>query len=531
MQKNLLQLYIYIMCLAHSFTSTAQGELSQSNLPIISIHTQGQTILDEPKINCEMRVLYNGVGKINKLSDVPALVARIGVEFRGSTSQMLFPKKPFAIEIRDSVGKDKIIPLLGLPDESDWVLVPAYNDKTLIRDAFSYAVGRELMPYASRTRMVEVMLNDAYWGVYMLAEKVKRDKNRVNVAKNDPIKDISGGYILKLDKVTGATKGGWISPFAPVTGKNVYSNYLYHYPKPEDITPAQADYIQKHITEWEKVMQSPEYYEKYNEYMDLESFVDYAIMNELTKNDDAYRLSTYLYKEKGGKIKMGPIWDFNIALGNTNFCGGDSPKGWVIDYNKVCPDDAWLVPFYWRILKKDNGFLSLFKKRWTSLRKNTLSDAKLIGKIDSLSNVLNDAQARNFKRWAVLGVQVWPNKFVGKTYLDEINYLKDWLKQRTAWLDGEAAAVTPTLETNIFDTHVAELFPNPFTNQIEVKLLDINKNNKYNLLIFNNIGNLLKKINLSDKQMLSLDELPKGMYFYEIRDKQQIVQSNKLIKN
>jgi hypothetical protein len=115
--------------------------------------------------------------------------------------------------------------------------------------------------------------------------------------------------------------------------------------------------------------------------------------------------------------------------------------------------------------------------------------------------------------------------------LDEINYLKDWLKQRTAWLDGEAAAVTPTLETNIFDAHVAAFFPNPFTNQIEVKLLDVNTNNRYNLLIFNNIGNLLKKINLSDKQILELEELPKGMYFYEIRDKQQIVQSNKLIKN
>jgi CotH kinase protein/Secretion system C-terminal sorting domain len=507
-----------------------QTDLPQSNLPIVIIDTKNVTIPDEPKITGELRIIFNGKGKINKITDAPTLKTRIGVELRGSTSQALFPKKPFAVEIRDSIDNDKNLAVLGLPTESDWVLIPSFNDKTLMRDALAYAFGREIMPYASRTQMVELMLNGVYWGVYMLGEKVKRGKDRVNIAKNDPAKDITGGYIIKLDKLTGADQGGWYSPFVPIDGKVTSTNYLYHYPKPEDITPEQVKYIKKYVTDWETIMKSPTYYEKYNEWMDLQSFVDYALINELTKNDDAYRLSTYLHKDKGGKLKMGPIWDFNIAFGNKNFCGGDNPKGWVWNYNNGCPEDQWLVPFYWGVLKKDNAFLSLFKKRWSSLRQNILSNSKVTAKIDSLAAVLDEGQGRNFKRWAILGNPVWPNKFVGKTYLEEVNYLKSWLTQRIAWIDGEVAAITPTRDESLNVAPVAAIFPNPFTNQIQVTLLENIKNYTYNLLIYNNIGELIKKTTLTGQQVISLENLPKGMYFYEIYNKEKIVQSNRLIK-
>ena len=180
--------------------------LSTSNLPIIKVDTKGKKIYDEPKILADMEIIYNGVGKINSVKDKPSgYLGKTGIEFRGSTSQLFFPKKPYGIELWvDSTEKSRKSTLLGMPEESDWVLNATYNDKTLMRDVLSYDLANRMGRYATRTRYCEMMVNNNYEGLYILMEKVKKDKNRVDVSTlkltDNTGDDVTGGYILKIDK-------------------------------------------------------------------------------------------------------------------------------------------------------------------------------------------------------------------------------------------------------------------------------------------------------------------------------------------
>ena len=144
-----------------------------------------------------------------------------------------------------------------------------------------------------------------------------------------------------------------------------------------------------------------------------------------------------MHKKRNGKLKMGPIWDFNIAFGNVNYCKGEDVNNWIFKYNDYCPDDFWLVPFWWSKLLNDPYFANIIKSRWQELRQNELSDKLIFGKIDLLISELetSDAIKRNFERWPILDQWIWPNSYVGTTYESEINYLKNWLSQRLTWMD------------------------------------------------------------------------------------------------
>lgn len=196
---------------AQTFTS--------SNLPIVVINTNGQTILDEPKITVDIGIIDNGIGQRNNLTDpYNNYSGKAAIEIRGSSSQS-FPKKQYGVELRDAAGNDVSAPLLGLPPEEDWVLFAPYNDKTLMRDVLAYKIARDQGRYAPRTRYCELVLNGQYQGIYVLIEKVKRDNNRVDVNKLDPDEnsgnDLTGGYIIKIDKETGSGNGGWTSNYTP----------------------------------------------------------------------------------------------------------------------------------------------------------------------------------------------------------------------------------------------------------------------------------------------------------------------------
>ena len=197
---------------------TIQGQaFTESDLPIIMIQTGGKVITDEPKITADMKIMYNGPGKINKVTDPPLHYnGKIGIELRGSSS-MDFPKKPFGFETREDNGENRNVSLLGMPAENDWILNASYNDKTLMRDALAYLIAGKFMNYAPRVRHVELIINNQYQGVYILTEKIKRDKNRVDISDMD-VNDnegnaLTGGYIFKIDKETGSNSGsGWVSP-------------------------------------------------------------------------------------------------------------------------------------------------------------------------------------------------------------------------------------------------------------------------------------------------------------------------------
>jgi hypothetical protein len=451
---------------------------TSSNLPIIVINTNGQFIPDEPKITADMGIIYNGPGARNNLSDAfNHYNGKIGIEVRGSSSQM-FPKKQYGIELRDATGNGMAASLLGMPEEEDWILFAPYNDKSLMRDALAYRLGRAMGRYAPRTRFCEVVLNGQYQGVYVLIEKIKRDKNRVDIAKLDPGEisgdDLTGGYIIKLDKTTGNDKEGWYSDYPPPNrngNQRVY--FLYDYPKAADIVEPQRNYIRKYMADFEAALIGGNFNDPVNgyaKYIDVDSFIDFFIINEVSKNVDGYRLSTFMYKKKdsdGGKLHMGPIWDFNLGFGNANYCTSGTPEGWVTNFNNLCNGDSWLIPFWWDRLKLDGAYRHKLAQRWQTLRENELKTSTVIAYIDSVYQVLNaESQQRNFQRWPVLGQYVWPNFYVGPSFDAEVSWLKNWVEGRLNWLDINMPKVITATGDQWPHGDIIEIAPNPASQKI-----------------------------------------------------------------
>jgi len=530
---------------AQTFTS--------SNLPIIVINTNGQSIMDEPKIVASMGIIDNGPGLKNSLTDAfNNYNGKIGIEIRGSSSQM-FPKKQYGIELIDNLGTEISAPLLGMPPEEDWVLFAPYNDKSLMRDVLAYKLGRDLGRYAPRTRFCEVMINGSYEGVYVLIEKIKRDNNRVDINKLNPDENsgdnLTGGYIIKLDKATGSDNGGWISTFPP-PGRNGTQtiNFLYDYPKASEITNQQKTYIKDFMAGFESTLSGTSFTDPvngYSRYMDVNSFVDFFIANEISKNVDGYRLSTYLHKEKdsdGGKLNMGPIWDFNLGFGNANYCTQGNPEGWVTNFNSLCPQDFWLIPFWWDRLNQDPAYRTKVAARWASLRTAQYQTDKLVSYIDSVYTVLNyvlpgestSAQQRNFQRWPVLGQYVWPNYYIGPTFKAEVDWLREWVSNRLAWLDNNMPSVITSVNESHSNLAVAA-FPNPFSKEITVEYnletggaVDITLYDLWGRSVYSTHERPMSpgtyQVNLNTRM------LPAGTYYYRVNSLRGLV-SGKIIKS
>jgi hypothetical protein len=408
----------------------------ETNLPIIKLFTE-ESIPDEPRIVGEMAIT-NNIDSTNHVNDPPnGYNGYISIEIRGSSSQT-FPKKSYALETQDSLGANNNVSLLGMPEENDWILHGPYTDKTLMRNAIIFQLGHDAGRYTPRTRYCELFINDDYRGVYMLMENIKRDANRVDIANLLPVDtigdEITGGYILKIDKFTGGFEGGWTSPYSTEGGEDLVIQF--HKPEIDDLNEPQIDYIQNHITEFEDALAGDNFTDSilgYQEYIDVLSFVDLYLINELSKNIDGYRFSTYFYKQKdsnGGKIVMGPWWDYNLSLGNANYCEGWEPTGFEV--NTGCGN---INPFWFERLLEDPAYSNLTRCVWEGYRADAWSDESVHERIDSLETLLADANVRDHVRWPRLGEYVWPNWFIGDTYEQEIDFMREWLDERLAWLD------------------------------------------------------------------------------------------------
>ena len=444
----------------------APFSFSQSNLPIVVIDTFGEEIVNDPRITAHMGIINNETG-INQIDDpFNGYDGLISIEIRGSSSQS-FPKKQYALETQDSEGENLNVPVLGMPEENDWILHAPYSDKSLLRNYLSYELARDMGRYASRTRFCELVINGDYKGLYIFMEKVKRDNNRVNISQLGPDEitgdDLTGGYIVKIDKWDGETNDGWYSE-SPLGGfDGVW--YQYHYPKPDDIVEEQRDYIMDYITDFETLMASESYDDPgvgYYEQVNLESFIDVSLMSEISKNVDAYRLSAYMYKDKDsvdGRLTLGPIWDYNLAFGNADYYDGWNPEGWQMDVE--LGNDGFKIPFWWYRIWDDTTYVTAFNQRWHVLRQSIFSEDNIINLIDSATTLIDDAQARNFQRWPVLDEYVWPNAYVGGSYANEIEYLKNWIHARLEWMDEQTfmKSIPPLL---VMDYHLNDPFPNPF---------------------------------------------------------------------
>lgn len=521
-------LVILLLCFAQAVHSQT---FTSSNLPIIVINTNFISIPNEPKITADMGIIDNGVGVRNSLTDPHNnFSGKIGIEIRGSSSQM-FPKKQYSIELQDALGNGVNAPLLGMPAEEDWVLFAPYNDKSLMRDVLAYKLGRDLGHYASRTRFCEVVLNGEYLGIYVLMEKIKRDVNRVNVAKLNPDEitgdNLTGGYIIKIDKESGSGNGGWSSTFPPPNrSANQQIYFQYDYPSAADIVTEQRNYIKQVINNFEGTLMSSTANDPVNgyaSYIDVDSFIDFFIMNEVSKNVDGYRLSTYLHKKKdsdGGKLHMGPIWDFNLGFGNADYCTKGNPEGWVLNFNKICNQDYWLIPFWWDKLYQDGAYRNKLAARWNELRSSQLQTSKVIDYIDSVANVLNaESQQRNFQKWPVLNQYVWPNFYVGPTFASEVSWLKNWVTSRLSWMDANMPKLITAVEDNPSDFSV-EMFPNPFKEQIQISYT-LNAAGTISVEFFDLLGRSVKIVQESQEQpgvyRTQAQDFPTGAFYYKAR--------------
>ena len=399
-------------------------------------------IVDEPKVPAALTIkrldstLYEGI---------------IGIEIRGESSQF-FDKKSYGFETWDSQYNDLDVALIGFPEEEDWILYGPFSDKSLIRNKLIYELSNRMGRYTTKTEFVELTINYEYKGLYIFMEKLKRDKNRIDISKleNADIDEelISGGYIIKIDK-SDMEDGSYTdynsfqSQFDVFGNENgdIRINFNYEYPKPGEIHANQKNYIKNYFYEFESSLASNNFKDPINgfrKYIDEDSFIDFFILNELSNNVDGYRLSTYLQKDRNEKLVIGPIWDFNLSFGNADYCGGERYDVWCFKFNERCLGDYWNVPFWWNRLLEDEKFVEKLKDRWNQLRLNTLSDSNILTLIEEQYSFLNnetDIINRNFNKWKIFGIYIWPNSFIGNNYYEEIDFLKNWIKERTKWLD------------------------------------------------------------------------------------------------
>ena len=514
--------------------------VTSSNLPLVIINTMGQGIVNSPKIMAHMGIIYNGPGMINHITDsFNNYNGMIGIETRGHSSQS-FPQKQLSVETRDTAGNNLNTMLLGMPADNDWILYAPYTDKSCMRNALIYQLSNEIGDYAVRAKYCEVIINGGYQGIYELTETIKRGTNRVNIAKlttNDTIgDDLTGGYITKVDWVDGAY---WTSQYLPDQSNPFNDSIFYQltYPKPIVVLPVQQNYIQLYVDSFETVLASANFADPasgWRRFADENSFIDFFILNEISKNVDGYRLSTFFHKDKdsnGGKIKMGPIWDFNLAFRNADYCGNEQTSDWAYRITDFCATD---LPFWWKRLMTDGQFTNHLKCRWTALRNAELDTTHIFNVMDSIAALLDQAKDRHFTQWSILGTYVWPNPSpLASTYQEEIEHIKQWIRDRVIWIDANLPGnCSLTSIENHFNAGKFIVYPNP-TND----LISINSFYPFNKTVSIKIRDAFGKqvmnqtfSNNEDVFKLNITLLNDGIYFFNVFDGDALVGVIKVVK-
>lgn len=516
-----LQLFFMVLALQPVCTELLKAQFDSTNLPLFIIETNGLNIPDEPKIKANLKIIHKKDSYNHTTDEANIYDGVIGIEIRGRYSASL-PQKPFGLETRDADGNNLNVSLLGMPQENDWILLANYNDKTFMRNSLTFDLFRKMDHYAPRTHHCEVLVNGNYQGIYVFTEKIKRDKNRVNIATLNPEEnsgdDLTGGYIIKVDYYNASDS--WRSGFDPGGQPGDKVHFVYEYPKADEITQIQKNYIQNFIREFETVIYSAGYsHEKISKFIDIPSFIDYFILNELARNVDAYKKSSFFYKDKdskGGLLHAGPVWDFDWAWKNINECyfGATDGSGWAWEVHYCNP---WPVPPGWmNRLLRDPIFGRKVNQRYFELRDTHLSEANIYNYIDSVANVLRDPQLRHFAKWQILGKNVGTPEMDAQpaTYSGEIEKFKMWISRRLQWLDINIPGFIVTgAPENDFPESV-NVYPNPAQDYLTV----VSATKIMELMLFSMEGKSLysdKALNTTQVE-LDLEKIEKGAFFLTV---------------
>ena len=428
MKKSRIAILVFII----SAIAARAQILTDSNLPIIVIETDGGvTIPDEPKVLATMKIIWHTDGSRNCLTDIDSAQflnynGRIGIERRGSSSQDLLEKKPYGFTtLQDDDISNNNVSLLGMPKENDWILNSLAFDETGMRDVLAYVLSESIGQYAPRGVYCEVMVNGNYKGLYVLMEKIKVDKHRVNIEKMDEtcnaFPEVTGGYITKADKTTGNDPVAWTMEGYGGFWWTDYVGFIHHYPKPEDITNAQHNYIHSVFLNLESKAGSHDIsaLQGFPSVIDIPSFIDFMMIAEFASNVDVYSFSTFFHKDRNGKLRAGPVWDYNLAFGYDAFGNRSGYDVWQFNNS----DNKG--PRFWKDLFDTELFRCYMAKRWNELTDfgQPLNYEKVIARIDAIDSLITEGIGRDNQRW---------HKMMG--HANSVQQMKNWIQQRINWL-------------------------------------------------------------------------------------------------
>lgn len=442
------------------------GQVFSSNLPVVVMDSHGVNVdgTTDPNAARPYRPVYSviippdpGTGRA-RLDGPPDYQGRGGTHVRGESSSG-FGQKSYAWETWDNLDQDKDESFLGLPAESDWALIAPWSEKTMLRNylVFSCFDGMRGDWVAPRTRFVEVFFNQEagqpvsyadYRGCYLLVERIKRSSNRVDIAPLNPLVADpalqTGGYVFKTDKLNPGT-----TTWTTSRGISIQSA------DPGTFSNSQRDYLRKYLNDYEAVLHGASFANPvtgYAAWIDVPSFIDSQWAVEIPKQIDGYVFSTYYHKDRGGKVRAGPLWDFNISMGNADYAEGEFRTGWNYD---PAPRTAPLAGGLWygRLQADPNYRVATFDRYW-ELRAGTWNTEALMARIDAAATLLTDGDAtpvtntsavtlqnpaaRHYRKHKILGTRQWPNPALSTTlttYQAEVAYLKQWMTDRLAWMD------------------------------------------------------------------------------------------------
>lgn len=435
--------YFKLAADVHEFTS---------DLPVMIIDHFTEEPLDPSSnsfVNSAFAVFEPQVNGRTDFSSSPAVDGRSGIHVRGASSRT-FTKKAYRLEVwQDGSDDDRNVSLLGMPAESDWVLVaPDTVDRALIRNALVFDLSRQVGRESPRLRFAEVYLNlgdreitqSDYVGIYAIEEEIKRSSERLDIEKlstnytTRPL--IEGGYILKFDVPTPGEEGFIVEGERIIRGfehVNLYTQYVE--PKEIEIKqqPAQEAYIRNYLDEFADALNSPNFthpeFGHYSSYIDVPSWVDYHLINELSLSVDSYYRSTYMFKTRDGKLEKGPVWDYDRSFGSAD-SRDDDPNSWYVDR----------FVGWWKRLFEDPEFHQTYIDRWQELRKGPFSLVNLNSTIDRLAEPLRESQIRNFERWTTQrprfrGGDGFRAGELDGTWQGELEHMKAWIAARVEFLD------------------------------------------------------------------------------------------------
>lgn len=395
------------------------------DLPVVHITTQGGAPIDSTETYVSgTLVISTDLAGANQLYS-----GTMQIKGRGHSTWWM-PKKPYRIKL------DSKASLLGMPADKDWNLLANYDDKTLMRNALAFELSRRLgLPWTPRAAFVEVFLNGRYDGNYQLTEKIKIGTSRVNITKmkdTDILGDaLTGGYLLEIDERRDGAFWFETNRGLPIVIQD-----------PDPAMAEQYNYISNYVRQAEDVLFASSFADPtvgWPAYFDATTFINWYLVNELTASQDSIFFSScWLYKDRlNPLLYMGPVWDFDISMGNVNYSSAVNPTMWWVR------NGLWYSRFF-----QDPNFAALTAARWNEVKATQLDT--MLAYVDQTAAALAQSQQNNFQRWPILGELVWPNSECAGSYQGEVDFLKSWLSQRLAWMDAQfnpgttgSAALTP----------------------------------------------------------------------------------------